>query len=60
MDWRCCINSGDSSQAWSDEQLMVCNECRAPIFKQKFKSQQKIAEAQLYIESVVLILKQKV
>lgn len=26
---------------------------------QKFKSQQKIAEAQLYIESVILILKQK-
>lgn len=31
-----------------------------PYIKQKFNSQQKIAEAQLYIESVVLILKQKV
>lgn len=31
-----------------------------PYMIQKFKSQQKIAEAQLYIESGVLILKQKV
>lgn len=31
-----------------------------PYMIEKFKSQQKIAEAQLYIESVALILKQKV
>lgn len=42
------------SKLWS-----VMN-ARHPYMIQKFKSQQKIAEAQLYIESGVLILKQKV
>lgn len=55
MDWSCCVNSVDSSLARSDEQVTVYDKCTASTYiLQKFKTQYKAAEAQPYLETIVL------